>query len=84
MKTPYQIARDEAAKDCPRCAQARIDFAHKFPSLTPSRVVDHGTFFCAEQSVETWGRSTFNHPKGYVQVRIDDARLPAALVEVSA
>jgi len=68
-ETIYQRKRRIAAQGCKRCKAARLQFHVQFPNLTPSNVVDHGDLFCAEQSVETWGPDTYNHPKGYVQVR---------------
>ena len=68
--TPYQIEREAEAAGCSRCAEARRLFAVQFPSLTRASFSDHGQDFCAAQSIETHGPATYNHPKGYVQVRV--------------
>lgn len=58
----------EAGKTCERCRQARAAI-HAAGFLT-SEVYDHGTGYCAAQSVETHGPDFYNHPKAYVQVRV--------------
>jgi len=69
MATNYVIERARVAAGCPRCQQARAQFRAQYPDLTPSDVPDHGNNWCAEQSVETFGPNTYNHPRGYVQIR---------------
>ena len=69
FRYPTLAERQVAAAACPRCQEAVRRFRAEYPALTPSTAPDHDDRFCATQSVETWGPSTYNHPKGYVQVR---------------
>ena len=63
-------ANREAGKTCPRCIKARA--AVQATGMLASEVFDHGTDFCASQSVATHGPGTYGHPKVYVQVRVTD------------
>ena len=63
----WQIER-EAGKTCERCRQARA--AIQAAGFRVSEVYDHGTDWCAAQSIETHGPAFYNHPKAYVQVKV--------------
>ncbi len=66
---PTLAERQAVSAGCPRCQEAARRFRAEFPTLTRSTAPDHADRFCAAPSAETFGPSTYGHPKGYVQVR---------------
>ena len=66
--TPWELNR-EASKTCQRCIDARS--AITAAGFLVSEAPDHGQDFCAAQSIETHGPAFYNHPKVYVQVKVN-------------